>query len=62
VLIGRFNPAYPTLRPILEFFYQNAFAAGKYGYASVAIVLLLFIIGLVTFLQFKLQKRWVHYE
>lgn len=45
----------------IYYLYQNAFAFGKMGYASAMAWSLFAMIALVTFLQWKLQKRWVFY-
>jgi multiple sugar transport system permease protein len=61
VLIGPQNPALPQARSVVYLFYQDSFIDNNRGYgAAVAFVLMLVIIA-VTGLQFKLQKRWVHY-
>jgi multiple sugar transport system permease protein len=31
------------------------------GYAAAIVMVLLLIIGILTAVQFRLQKRWVHY-
>jgi multiple sugar transport system permease protein len=41
--------------------YQNAFSYGKVGYASAMAWILFVVIAAVTFLQWRLQKRWVFY-
>ncbi|WP_427886197.1 carbohydrate ABC transporter permease [Kribbella sp. GL6] len=41
--------------------YQNAFSYGKVGYASAMSWVLFVVIAAVTYLQWKLQKRWVFY-
>jgi multiple sugar transport system permease protein len=45
----------------IYYLYQNAFAFGRMGYASAMAWLLFAAIALVTFAQWKLQKRWVFY-
>ena len=45
----------------IYYLYQNAFIFGRLGYASAMAWILFLIIGLVTLLQLKLQKRWVFY-
>ena len=45
----------------IYYLYQNAFIFGQLGYASAMAWVLFLIIGLVTLLQLKLQKRWVFY-
>jgi multiple sugar transport system permease protein len=46
----------------IYYLYQNAFAFGRMGYASAMAWILFAIIAAVTFIQWKLQKRWVFYE
>jgi len=46
----------------IYYLYQNAFAFGRMGYASAMAWILFAIIAVVTFVQWKLQKRWVFYE
>lgn len=45
----------------IYYLYQNAFAFGRMGYASAMAWILFAIIAVVTFIQWKLQKRWVFY-
>ncbi|MCW3844579.1 sugar ABC transporter permease [Micromonospora yasonensis] len=55
------NPALPRVRTIAYLFYQKAFVEHDLGFgAAIAFVLLGFIL-VMTFIQFRLQKRWVHY-
>ena len=42
--------------------YKNAFTHFRMGRAAAGSIFLLFIILLVTALQLRIQKRWVHYE
>ncbi|SDS23883.1 carbohydrate ABC transporter permease [Microlunatus soli] len=42
--------------------YQNAFTFGDLGYASAMAWFLFLIIGLITFVQWRLQRRWVFYN
>lgn len=42
--------------------YKNAFQFSRMGYASAMAWLLFVTIALVSFLQWKLQKYWVHYD
>ncbi len=58
---GTANPALPRVRTISYLFYQKAFVEHDLGFgAAIAFVLLGFIL-VMTFIQFRLQKRWVHY-
>ncbi len=62
LMVGIGNPAYAYTRPVLEFYYRYTFNAGKSGIGSVVILILLVIILLITVLQFRLQRKWVHYD
>ena len=41
---------------------KNSFEYGHMGYASALSMVLFLIIMAVTFLQIRLQKKWVNYE
>ena len=41
--------------------YQSAFAFGRLGYAAAMGWILFLIVGLVTYAQWRLEKRWVFY-
>jgi multiple sugar transport system permease protein len=45
----------------IYYLYENAFSFGRMGYASAMAWLLFAVIALVTFVQWRLQKRWVFY-
>lgn len=46
----------------IYYLYQNAFTFGDLGYASAMAWVLFVIIALITFLQLRLQRRWVFYN
>jgi len=46
----------------IYYLYQNAFTFGRLGYASAMAWVLFFIIGMVTLIQMKLQRKWVFYS
>jgi multiple sugar transport system permease protein len=62
VMIGQQNPALPQTRTVVYMFYQDAFVNNDRGYAAAMAFVLLLVIVAVTAVQFRLQKRWVHYE
>jgi multiple sugar transport system permease protein len=41
---------------------RNAFSYNRMGYASAMSWVLFVLIFIITFIQFRLQKRWVYYE
>lgn len=62
MMLGKNNPAMPNTRTIVYLFYDAGFNNHEQGYAAaIAFLLLIIILGL-TVVQFRLQKRWVHYE
>ncbi len=55
------GPAYSGLT--LSFYiYQSAFSNGKMGYACAAGAVLFLIVMIFSLIQFRLQKKWVHYS
>lgn len=47
---------------VVEQIVRNSFAYGRMGYASAQSVMLFLTILLITWVQLRLQKRWVHYD
>ena len=62
MMLGRSNPAMPNTRTIVYLFYEAGFLDNQPGYAAAIACLLLAIILVLTVVQFRLQKKWVHYE
>jgi len=62
MMLGRNNPAMPNTRTIVYLFYQAGFLDNERGYAAAVAFLLLLIILVLTVVQFRMQKKWVHYE
>ncbi|AGL16131.1 carbohydrate ABC transporter permease [Actinoplanes sp. N902-109] len=58
---ARANPAFPRLQTVVQLFYDRAFVTNDRGYAAAIVMLLLLIIVVLTAVQFRLQRRWVHY-
>jgi multiple sugar transport system permease protein len=61
LMIGKGNPALESSQTIIYLFYKSAFEDFDGGYGSALVVLVLAIILILTMIQFRLQKRWVHY-
>lgn len=57
----RTNPGFTSAETIVYLFYDRAFYTNERGYAAAIVMLLLFVIAVLTAIQFRLQKRWVHY-
>jgi multiple sugar transport system permease protein len=47
---------------VVEQIVKYAFSYGRVGYASAMSIVLFAIIMIITLVQIRLQKRWVHYE
>ncbi|WP_051299543.1 carbohydrate ABC transporter permease [Arthrobacter castelli] len=62
VMLEPGNPALASTKTIVYYFYQVGFVYNDRGYAAAIAFLLMVIIFILTALQFRLQKRWVHYE
>ncbi|MET8005354.1 carbohydrate ABC transporter permease [Nonomuraea glycinis] len=58
---ARANPAYARLQTVVQLFYERAFVTNDRGYAAAIVIALLVLIAALTVVQFRLQRRWVHY-
>lgn len=62
MMIPKDSPAFSASQTLVMMFYRNAFDYGKKGYAAAISSVIFLVILLVTVIQFRLQKKWVHYE
>lgn len=62
MMIGSKSLMIDNTQSVVYLFYKYAFENNDKGYASAVGMFLLVIIMLITALQMKLQKKWVHYE
>ncbi len=62
MMFRRSNPALPYVQSVVSLFYKYSFELNMKGLGSAIITLLFFLILMVTIIQLKLQKRWVHYN
>ena len=60
-LLGPTNPVMPKTQSLVFRFYDAAFLANDKGYASAVAMVILLIIAAVTLMQFRMQRKWVHY-
>ena len=51
-----------STQPIVQFIYNNGFRFQDLGLAAAAAWILFAVIIVLTALQFRAQKKWVHYE
>lgn len=55
------SPAYDSTVSLIYLFFNNSFKYSDKGYGSAIVMLLLVLIILITLIQGRLQKKWVHY-
>ncbi|MER3390831.1 MAG: sugar ABC transporter permease [Microcella sp.] len=61
IMIGRNSPAIDDSQTIVYYFYEQGVVLLDRGYAAAIVTILLILTMIVTAIQFRLQKRWVHY-
>lgn len=62
LMIGPTNPALENTETIVYLFYDRGFNQNDGGYAAAIGMLLLVITLILTAIQFRLQRSWVHYD
>ncbi|WP_231571034.1 carbohydrate ABC transporter permease [Gordoniibacillus kamchatkensis] len=62
MMIGPNSIVIEQTQSVVFLFYKNAFMLNNKGYAAAIAMVLFVIILLVTIVQMKLQKKWVHYS
>ncbi|MFF0307292.1 carbohydrate ABC transporter permease [Streptosporangium sp. NPDC004379] len=61
IMMGRNNPALRDSKTIVYLFYEEAFVRNDRPLGAVIAIIALAITLVVTAVQFRLQRRWVHY-
>lgn len=61
VMLGRVNPALASTKSIVYLFYEEAFVRNDRPTGAVIALITLVVTALLTAVQFRLQRRWVHY-
>ncbi|WP_223778205.1 sugar ABC transporter permease [Streptomyces sp. 135] len=61
IMMGEKNPAIGDTQSVVGLFYKWAFVENAQGAAAALAFLLMLLIAALTYLQFRFQKRWVHY-
>ena len=62
MMVSESNPALSSAQSLMYLFYRESFVAGNKGYASAIVVWTVLLIGVVTIIQFRGQKKWVSYD
>jgi multiple sugar transport system permease protein len=62
LMIQQDSVAYQYAESLVTYFYRQAFTLDQRGYGAAISTILLILIFFITAIQFRLQKRWVHYE
>jgi multiple sugar transport system permease protein len=61
VMLGT-GPNAARSQTLVYFFYNEGFLQNDKGYATAIGVVIIIMIAILTAIQFRLQKKWVHYE
>lgn len=61
MMLGKTNPALAGSRSIAYLFYEDTFLTNQQGVGSAVAVVLMVVLLVLTAVQFRLQRRWVHY-
>ncbi len=62
IMVGETSSAMEKSQTMLYLFYKYAYIINEKGYASSIVLVAFAVIMLFTAIQFRLQKKWVHYE
>lgn len=62
MMIEPTSPAAQDTRTLVVLFFEQGFELNNKGFASAIASLIFAIIFVITIIQVKLQKKWVHYE
>ncbi len=62
MMIEPTNPAIKNAQSLMYHFYRESFVMNNKGYGSALALWMVFIIAVVTFIQFIGQKKWVVYD
>ncbi|MDD3028432.1 MAG: sugar ABC transporter permease [Erysipelotrichaceae bacterium] len=54
--------AFSSVKPITYLFYEQSFIYSNRGYGAAIVVVMLVIIGIITFAIQRLEKKWVFYN
>jgi len=58
-LLGSNNPVLPHTMSVVFYFYSSGFIQNDKGLAAATAMVIFVLIGVITLIQFRIQKRWV---
>lgn len=59
---GALSPVIKDTQSVVYLFYRHSFVMNERGYGAAIILILFALIMVLTLVQLRLQRRWVHYE
>ncbi|WP_308466122.1 carbohydrate ABC transporter permease [Rathayibacter soli] len=62
VMIPALSPAHQATTTIVTLFYNVGFVNNERGLAAAIAIVLMIVILILTAVQFRLQRKWVHYD
>lgn len=62
MMIDPGNTAMEYTQSLVYLFYKHSFIMGDRSYGAAIVMVLLVITLLITAVQMKMQKKWVHYQ
>ena len=58
-ILGPLNPVIPKTMSLVFYFYNSGFVDGDKGFAAAIAMVIFLLIGIITVIQFRVQKKWV---
>jgi multiple sugar transport system permease protein len=58
-ILGPLNPVIPKTMSLVFYFYNAGFVDGDKGFAAAIAMVIFLLIGIITVVQFRVQKKWV---
>ena len=62
MIVDESSRAVRSVKSVTYLFYQHSFERGERGYGSAIVIFMMIIIGIITYLIQKTEKKWVHYN
>lgn len=62
MIVGELNPALNQAQSVVFLFYRYMFKLSNKGYGATIGTLLMAVILVLTFVQMRTQRKWVHYQ